>query len=184
MTALFDRVSLRRRQIERAAHARRLGRGLEGGRQLLLGRAGHRPQALDEYLAHAFLEARGGEVVSVLRAMAKTSFWVQRTISSVQVLLFVSQRFLAFGAQRVGILSRFVEQPLTFGFRLVRRLAQEAGTLLVELLVLVLELVALLLGFGFFRVGVREFRGDPLSPAHQWRAGWACKESASATTPG
>ena len=76
----------------------------------------------------------------------------------------VSQRFLSLGTQGIGRLARFVKEPLTFGFRLVRRLAQECGALLVELLILVLELVALLLRFGPFRVGVREFGGDPLLP--------------------
>ena len=79
-------------------------------------------------------------------------------------MFVVSQRFLSLGTQGVGGLPRFVEEPLTFGLRLVRRFAQERGALLVELLVLVLELVALLLGFGLFRVGVREFCGDPLLP--------------------
>ena len=62
----------------------------------------------------------------------------------------VSQRFLPLGTQGIGCLPRFVEEPLTFGFRLVRRLTQERGALPVELLVLVLELVTLLLGFRFF----------------------------------
>ena len=53
---------------------------------------------------------------------------------------------------------------MTFGLRLVRCPAQERGVLLVELLVLVLELVALLSGFGLLRVGVREFPGDALLP--------------------
>ena len=75
-----------------------------------------------------------------------------------------SQRLLSLGTQGVGRLSCIVEETLAFGFRFVRRLAQECGALLVELFVLVLELVALLLRFGLFRVGVREFRGDPLLP--------------------
>src|ERR1035437_9298912 len=75
-----------------------------------------------------------------------------------------SQRFLSLRAQGVGGLPRFAEEPLTFGFRLLRSLAQKRGALLVELLVLVLELVALLFGFGLFRVGVRKLRGDPLLP--------------------
>ena len=76
----------------------------------------------------------------------------------------VSQRFLPPGTQGVGRLTRFVEEPLTFGFRLVRRFAQKRSALPVELLVLELELVARLYGFGRFRVGTREFRGDPLLP--------------------
>ena len=58
--------------------------------------------------------------------------------------------------------TRFVVEPLTFGLRLVRRFTQKRGALLVELLVFVLKLVALLLGFGLFLVGVREFCGDSL----------------------
>src|ERR1035438_7346176 len=68
----------------------------------------------------------------------------------------VSQRFLPPGTQGVRRLTRFVEEPLTFGFRLLRRFAQEGGALLVERLVLMLELIALLLGFVLFRVGVCE----------------------------
>ena len=81
-----------------------------------------------------------------------------------QVMGVVSQRFLSLGTQGIGRLPRFVEEPLTFGLRLVCRFAQESGALLVELLVLVLELVALLSGFGLFRVGIREFCGNPLLP--------------------
>src|SRR5450756_1172375 len=76
----------------------------------------------------------------------------------------VSQRFHPLGTQGVGRLPRFVEKSLTFGFRLVRRLAQECSALLVEFLVLVLELVALHSGFGLFRVCVREFSGDAFLP--------------------
>ena len=94
--------------------------------------------------------------------MANTSCWVRRLIALLKVTRIVSQRFLSLGAQGVSRLPRFIEEPLTFGFRLLRRLAQERGALLVEHLVLVLKLIALLLGFGLFRVGVREFRGDPL----------------------
>ena len=62
----------------------------------------------------------------------------------------VSQQFLALGTQGIGGFPCFFEEPLTFGLRLVRRLAQERSALLIDLLVLVLELVALLLGFGLF----------------------------------
>ena len=82
----------------------------------------------------------------------------------IQVLGVVSQRFLPLGTQGIGRLPCFVQEPLTFGFRLLRRLRQKRGALLVELLVLVLELVALLLGFGLLRVGIREFPGNPLLP--------------------
>jgi hypothetical protein len=75
-----------------------------------------------------------------------------------------SQRLLSLGTQGIGRRPRFVKEALPFGFRLVHRLAQECGALLVELLVLVLELVARLLGLGIFRVRVCEFRGDPLLP--------------------
>src|SRR5664279_5913436 len=94
-----------------------------------------------------------------------------------------SQRFLSLRAQGVGGLPRFAEEPLTFGFRLLRSLAQVRGALLVELLVLVLELVALLFGFGLFRVGVRKFRGDPFLPRVDG-VEYGLRESASATTPG
>ena len=79
-------------------------------------------------------------------------------------MLLVSQRLLQFRTQSRSVLPRFVEEPLTFGFRLVRCLGQERRALLVKLLVFVLEVVALLLGFGFFFVGIRQFRGDPLLP--------------------
>ena len=96
--------------------------------------------------------------------MANTSCWVTATDGLIEVVGVASQRLLSLGTQGIGCLPRIVEEPLTFGFRFVRRLAQECGALLVELLVLVLELVALLLRFGLFRVSVREFRGDPLLP--------------------
>src|ERR1039458_2832893 len=76
----------------------------------------------------------------------------------------VSQRFLSLGTQGVDRLPRFVKEPLPFGLRLVCRLTQEGGALLVKLRVLVLELVVLLFSLGLFRVCVRELRGDPLFP--------------------
>src|ERR1035438_5803799 len=76
----------------------------------------------------------------------------------------VSQRFLSLGTQGVGRLPRFVKEPLPFGPRLVCRLTQEGGALLVKLRVLVLELVVLLFSFSLFRICVRELRGDPLFP--------------------
>jgi len=62
----------------------------------------------------------------------------------------VSQRFLSLGTQGISRLPRIVEKPLTFGYCLLRRLAQESGALLVELLGLVRELIALLLRFASF----------------------------------
>src|SRR5450759_3987986 len=73
----------------------------------------------------------------------------------------VSQRFLSLGAQDIGRLPRFVEEPLAFSFSFLRRLVHERVALLVELLVLGLDLVALLLGFCFFCVGVCQLLGDP-----------------------
>ena len=88
-----------------------------------------------------------------------------------------SQRFLSLRAQGVGRLPRFAEESLAFGFRLLRSLAQERGALLVELFVFVLELVALLFGFGFFRVGVRKFRGDPLLPRIDGIENWLVEKA-------
>src|ERR1700722_17581123 len=79
-------------------------------------------------------------------------------------MFLVFQRFLLLCAQSHGRLARFIEEPLTFGLRVGCRLAQECCALLIELRVLVLELVVLLLGFGLFRVGAREFGGNPLLP--------------------
>ncbi len=78
--------------------------------------------------------------------------------------MFALQRVLAFGTQGIGILSCFVQQPLTFGFGLVRGFFQERRTLLVEDLVLVLKVVALLLRFSLLRLGLRELGGDPFLP--------------------
>jgi hypothetical protein len=61
-------------------------------------------------------------------------------------------------------------------------LLKSAARCCVELLVLVLELVALFSASAFC-VGVREFLGDPLLPRIDGvRMG--CRESASAATPG
>ena len=121
--------------------------------------------------------------VSALRAMANTSSCVAAAEGLIQVAAVVAQRFLPLGAQGIGGLPRLVEQPLAFGFGLVRRLAQQRGALLLEFLVLVLELVALLLRFSLLRVGVGEFRGDPLLARVDGVEDRAGKESASATTP-
>ena len=120
-----------------------------------------RTHALDEHVAHAFLEARAGEVRQRLSRDGKDFLLGPADDFLTQVTLFGSQRVLAFGTQRVGILSCFVEQPLTFGVGLVRGLFQERRTLLVEGLVLVLKVVALLLRFRLLRLGLRELGGDP-----------------------
>jgi hypothetical protein len=91
---------------------------------------------------------------------------------------------LPFGAQLVGRLPCFVEEPLAFGLCFVGRFGQKRGALLVELLVLVLELVVLLLRFRLFRGGVGEFRGDQLLPRVDGVEDQACKDSASSATPG
>ena len=161
---ILYRRALLRRQVERAAHERGLRRCLEGLGEALFRLAVHLAQAAREHLAHAFFQTRRGEIRQRLSRDGKHFLLGPATDGLIQVMGVASQRFLSLGAQGVGRLPRFVEEPLTFGFRLVRRLAQEGGALLVELLVLVLELVALLLRFGLFRVGVREFRGDPLLP--------------------
>ena len=144
----------------------------------------HLSQAAREHLAQALLQTRRGEIRQRLSRDGKHLLLGPATDGLIQVLGVVPERLLSLGAHRVGRLARFVEEPLAFGVRLIRRLAQERGALLVELLVLALELVALLLGLGLLRVGVRELRGDPLLPRRRWRRGWACKESASSTTPG
>ena len=79
-----------------------------------------------------------------------------------QVLLFGFQRFPPLGTDGIGGFPRIVEESLTFCLGLARRFTHEAGTLLVKLRVLLLEFVMLFLGFGLFRVGVGEFRRDPL----------------------
>ena len=144
----------------------------------------HLPQAASEHLAQAFFQTRRGEIRQRLSRDGKHFLLGPATDGLIQVMSVVSQRFLSLGTQGIGRLPRFVEEPLTFGFRLVRRLAQECGALLVELLVLVLELVALLLGFGLFRVGIREFRGDPLLPRVDGVENGPDTGSASTTTPG
>ena len=103
-------------------------------------------------------EARSARV---FRVMEKTSFWVQRMISDIQVTLFAFQRLLAFGTQGIGILSCFVQEPLTFGVGLVPGLFQERCVLLVEDLVLVLKVVALFCASATFCLGVRKLGCDP-----------------------
>jgi hypothetical protein len=82
----------------------------------------------------------------------------------IEVISFVSQRFLSLGAKGIDRLSRFVHEPLTLGLRLICRRTQERGALLLEGRVLVLELIAHLSGFGLFLVGIRELSGDALFP--------------------
>ena len=96
-----------------------------------------------------------------LCVMAKTSFWVQRMISRFRFRCSPCNASWRLARKRVGILPRFVEQPLTFGVGLVRGLCQERCTLLIEGLVLVLKVVALLLRFRLLRLGLRELGGDP-----------------------
>ena len=74
------------------------------------------------------------------------------------------QGLLSFGARGICRLARFVEKPLTFRLRILRRLGQERRALPVEFLVLVLELVVFLLSFGLLGVGIGEFLCNPLLP--------------------
>ena len=182
---VLDRGALLRRQLERAAHDRRLGRRLRAPRPALSfawpSISRRRRVNTSPMRSSRLVVARS---VSALRAIANTSSWVRRRDGLIEVLGVVLQRLLPLRAQRVGRLPRLVEEPLALGLRLVRRLAQERGALLVELLVLVLELVALLLGLGLLRVGVGELRGDPLLPRVDGVEDRACRESASAATPG
>ena len=157
------------RQIKCAAHQRGLRRCLEGLGEVRFRLAVHLAQAANEHLAHALFQTCRGKIRQRLARDGEYFLLGPATDGLIEIVGFASQRFLSLGAQGVGRLPRFVEEPLTFGFRLLRRLAQECGALLVKLLVLVLELVALFLRFGLFRVGVREFRGDHASPARRWR---------------
>ena len=121
-----------------------------------------RTHALDEYVADAFLEARAGEVRERLPRDGEDLLLGQADDVLTQVTLFGSQCVLAFGTQRIGILSYLVEQPLTFGIGIVRGFFQERRTLFVEGFVLVLKVVAFLLRFGYFCLGLRKLGGDAL----------------------
>ena len=59
---------------------------------------------------------------------------------------------------------RVPTQSLTFSLGLVGRFAQQIIALLINGLIFLLEYVALLLGFGLFRVGIRQLCGNPLLP--------------------
>ena len=181
---ILYRRALLRGQLERAAHERRVRRRLEGLAEPRLRRTVHLSQAAGEHLAHALLQARRGEIRQRLSRDGEHLLLGPAPEGLIEVLGVLSQRLLSLRAQGVGRLSRFVEEPLTLRRRLVRRLLQECRALLVEFLVLVLELVALLLGLGLLRGRVRELRGDPLLPRVDGVRGWACRESASSTTPG
>ena len=161
---LLDCRALLRRQVKRAAQERGLRRCLEGLAEALFCLAVHRAQATGEHLAHALFQTCRGKIRQCLSRDGEHFLLGTATDGLIEVVGVASQRLLSLGTQGIGCLSRIVEESLAFGFRFVRRLAQECGALLVELLVLVLELVALLLRFGLFRVSVREFRGDPLLP--------------------
>ena len=122
------------------------GSDLGGGGGVEFWRAEAQRLAADNVALRARVEELEGQVdalaekVSVLARMA----------------FGTSSDRLSLGAQRVGRLARFVEQPLAFGLGFVVRLGEQRVALLVELLVLVLELVALLLAAALLRVGVRE----------------------------
>ena len=161
---LLDHSTLLPRQVKCAAYERGVSRCLEGRGEACFRLAVHLPQAASEYLPQTFLQTRRGEIRQRLSRDGKHFLLGPATDGVIEVMGVVSQRVLAFGTQRISRLSRFVEEPLTFGLRLVRRLAQECGALPVELLVLALELVVLLFGFHLFRGGVGELSGDPLLP--------------------
>ncbi len=81
-----------------------------------------------------------------------------------RVLGIASQQFRPLFAQIVGRLSCRVQQALTFGVDVLRRLAQECSSLLIEGLILVLKFVAFFLRLFLLRVRVRKHCGDPLLP--------------------
>jgi hypothetical protein len=98
--------------------------------------------------------------------------------------LFAFQGVLAFGAQVVGRLPRFVHQPLVFGLDRLLCLAQAFSVLLVEFLVPVGKRITLRFRLGHLRLGVREFSGDSGLPRVDGIEDGLVEESASATTPG
>jgi hypothetical protein len=152
-------------QLEGAAHEHRVGRCFEGlGETFALASSfSSRRRRVNTSLMRSsrLVPARS---VSVLRAMAKTSSRVRRVISSLRSLLFAFQRVLLFGTQGVGRQPRFLEEPLTFGSCLAPSPCSGARRVAGRTRRSFLELVALLFGFGFFLVGVREFLGDTLLP--------------------
>ena len=117
-------------------------------------------QSIDEHRGHAFFQASVGQIGERLARDGKHFLLGPQAQRLVQVAGVVPQRLFAFGADDVGRLAGVVEKALTFGLRLVRGLAQETGALAVELFVLVLESVALLLGFGLLALGIRQFPSD------------------------
>jgi hypothetical protein len=138
----------------------------------------------DEHLAHALFQTRPGEIRQRLARDGKHLLLGPAADGLIKLIGVVSQRLLPLGTQGVGGLPRFVEEPLTFGLRLVRRFAQERGALLVELLVLVLELVALLLGLGFFASASASSAAIRALARVDGVEDGLDRESASATTPG
>ena len=141
-----------RRQVKRATHERGLGRFLKGLGEAFFHLAVHLPQATSEHLAHAFFQTRRGKIRQRFSRDGEHFLLGPATDGLIEVVGVASQRLLSLGTQGIGCLSRIVEKSLAFGFRFVRRLAQECSALLVELFVLVLELIALLLSFGLFCV--------------------------------
>ncbi len=121
-------------------------------------------ERLDEHLGHALLQVGVGKICQRLSRDGKDFLLAAAEDRLIQVALFDLQRFLAFGTQRVGILSSCVEQSLSFGSGLFRGLFQERSTLLVEGLVLVLQIVPLLLCVSLIRLGLRELDGNPFFP--------------------
>ena len=121
-------------------------------------------QAAREYLAHAFFQTRRSEIRQCLARDGEHFLLGPPTDGLIEVMGFVSQRFLSLDAQGVGGLPRFVQEPCTLDLRLICRLAQECRALLLEDLVLVLELVALFVGLQPFGVGVSKLGGDSLLP--------------------
>ena len=152
----------------------------------LLRLAVQRPQAAREHVAHALLPGSSRRDPSASCARWRTppagsgGRWRRcRSCCS------LPQCLLPLGAQGIGRLPRFVEEPLALGLRLVRRLAQAvrraAGR---TSSFLSRNSSRSFCASACLRVRVRQLPRRSASPARRWRSGWACRESASATTPG
>ncbi len=171
-------------EIERAPHDCGFGRRLESFAEARFRLCVQRLQAFQENVARPLFEAGRGEIGQRLSCNGKYFLLRSATNGLAQLLRVASQRLASLRAQRVGGFARFVEEPLAFGFRVVGCFGQERGALLVELVVLVLEIVALFFGFGLLRGGSRRVLWRSSSRARRSRAGLACKESAATTRRG
>ena len=161
---LVDGTLLRGRQLEGAANDDVILGPTECRHKSVLGRAFESLQAGDEELADTGLQAGARHFGERLARDVEHLGLGALAQGLDQSLRFAGNGGLPLGGQRIGILARGVHQGLAFGIGVGSRFLQQRGTLLLEVIVLLLEFFAFVLGLGLLAAGRGQLGGNAFLP--------------------